>query len=73
MVKENGAKKSNNSKMDMRNSVYSFSVKHRKGTTNANADALSRCPITSGLEENENCIESWDIATMDLVDISQRQ
>ena len=52
---------------------YSFSVKHRKGTTNANADALSRCPITSGLEENENCIKSWDIATLVVVDISQRQ
>ena len=73
MVKENGAKTSNNSKMDMRHSGLFIFCKTQEGTTNANADALSRCPITSGLEDNENCIKSWDIATMDVVDISQRQ
>ena len=49
---------------------YSFSVRHRKGSTNANADALSRCPISSGLEENENCIKGWSIRALELVDIS---
>ena len=34
---------------------YSFNVKHRAGTTNGNADALSRCPISSDLSESENC------------------
>ena len=49
---------------------YSFSVRHRKGSTNANADALSHCPISSGLEENENFIKGWSIRALDLVDIS---
>ena len=40
---------------------------------NANANALSRCPITPGLEDNENCMISWEIATLDIEDISQRQ
>ena len=52
---------------------YSFSVKHRQGFMNANANALSRCPITPGLEDNENCMISWEIATLDIEDISQRQ
>ena len=49
---------------------YSFSIKHRKGPSNANSDALSRCPITSGLEENENCIKGWSIGALESVDIS---
>ena len=52
---------------------YSFSVKHRAGTTNGNADALSRCPISSELSESENCENRWDIAMLELVDISSLQ
>ena len=48
---------------------YSFSVQHRNGTANANADALSRCPITSELEEDETCMKSWDIGALELVDV----
>ena len=52
---------------------YSFSVQHRNGTANANADALSRCPITSELEEDETCMKSWDIGALELVDVTQLQ
>ena len=52
---------------------YSFSVHHRKGIANINADALSRCPIMSQLEEDETCIKSWQIVALELVDVSQLQ
>ena len=37
---------------------YSFSVQHRQRARNGNADALSRCPISSELEEKEKCMKS---------------
>ena len=52
---------------------YSFTVSHRAGKPNGNADALSRCPISSNLDESENCSKSWDIAVLDAVDISDKQ
>ena len=52
---------------------YSFNVKHRAGSTNGNADALSRCPISSDLSESEHCDSRWDIAALESVEISSRQ
>eukprot|EP00795_Rhopilema_esculentum_P017524 gene17524-9148_t len=52
---------------------YSFNVLHRSGKSNGNADALSRCPITSSLEDTESCIKSWDVAVLDAVDVSGLQ
>ena len=52
---------------------YSFNVLHRSGKSNGNADALSRCPITSSLEGTESCIKSWDVAVLDAVDVSGLQ
>eukprot|EP00112_Aurelia_sp_Birch-Aquarium-sp1_P020587 Seg534.5 transcript_id=Seg534.5/GoldUCD/mRNA.D3Y31 product="hypothetical protein" pseudo=true protein_id=Seg534.5/GoldUCD/D3Y31 len=52
---------------------YSFNVKHRAGAANGNADALSRCPISSELSESENCDNRWDITALELVDISSLQ
>ena len=52
---------------------YSFSVHHRKGTENVSADALSCCPLTSELEDDENCMKRWEIAALELVDVSQLQ
>ena len=52
---------------------YSFNLKHRAGTTNENADALSRCPISSDLSKSENCDSRWDIAALESVEISSRQ
>jgi phospholipid-translocating ATPase len=36
---------------------YNFTVQHRKGTQNGNADALSRLPICSALEKGEGIVE----------------
>ena len=52
---------------------YSFTVSHRAGKSNGNADALSRCPISSNLDELESCSKSWDVAILDAVDISDQQ
>eukprot|EP00794_Sanderia_malayensis_P010573 gene10573-11695_t len=52
---------------------YSFIVKHRVGTTNGNADALSRYPITSDLQEQEGCESKFLIAALEAIDISHSQ
>ena len=52
---------------------YSFTVRHRAGKSNGNADALSRCPVSSNLDDSETCSKSWDIAVLDAVDISDKQ
>eukprot|EP00795_Rhopilema_esculentum_P011180 gene11180-20121_t len=48
-------------------------ITKRSGKCNGNADALSRCPITSSLEGTQSCIKSWDVAVLDAVDVSGLQ
>ena len=52
---------------------YSFTVCHRTGKLSRNADALSRCPIFSNLDELESCSKSWEVAILDIVDVSDQQ
>ena len=52
---------------------YSFVVKHRAGLTNTNADALSRCPISSDLEGDAVCESKFIVAALESIDISSAQ
>ena len=52
---------------------YSFTVSHRAGKLNGNADALSRCSISSTLDGLEPFSKSWDVAILDTVDLSDQQ
>ena len=52
---------------------YSFTVCHRTGKSSRKADALSRCPIFSTLDELQSCSKSWEVAILDIVDVSDQQ
>ena len=48
-------------------------MSHRAGKSNGNADELSRCPISSNLDESEICSKSWGIGVLDAADIGAKQ
>eukprot|EP00794_Sanderia_malayensis_P002303 gene2303-2652_t len=45
----------------------------KQSTTNGKADALSRCPITSDLQEQECCESKFLVAALEAIDISRSQ
>eukprot|EP00794_Sanderia_malayensis_P001170 gene1170-539_t len=70
---QNATEKPNDPKMDVRNTRLFFHRKAQGRHNKWNADALSRCPITSDLQEQEGCESKFLVAALEAIDISHSQ